>query len=167
VVVNISIITGIYLSEEILNILCYSERRRHLLPQFLNFRLDFSWIAKDEIKEVRIDGIEAVAETDNGRGDIQRIEFTLARNILDELASTILDYQLTPSTSVMMHPCQLIIVSPIFLPYAHNSCIAWARIVSSFRTSKPASDSYLAQSDDAQISRAGLLDGSNWCNAKG
>ena len=41
-----------------------------LFPQSHNFRLDQGWIAKDEIKEVRIDGIEAVAETDEGRGDV-------------------------------------------------------------------------------------------------
>jgi len=65
-----------------------TERGRHLLPQSHNFRLDFGWIAaEDAVKEVRIDGIEAVAETDDGRGDVQRIDFTLARNIFDELAS--------------------------------------------------------------------------------
>lgn len=47
-----------------------TERGRHLLPQSHNFRLDFGWIAEDAFKEVRIDGIEAVAETDDGRGDV-------------------------------------------------------------------------------------------------
>ncbi len=41
-----------------------------LLPQSHNFRLDFGWIAEDAFKEVRIDGIEAVAETDDGGGDV-------------------------------------------------------------------------------------------------
>jgi hypothetical protein len=44
--------------------------RPRLLPQSHNFRLDRGWIAEDEIQEVRIDGIEAVAETDDGGGDV-------------------------------------------------------------------------------------------------
>ena len=41
-----------------------------LLPQSHNVRLDFGWIAEDAFEEVRIDGIEAVAETDEGGGDV-------------------------------------------------------------------------------------------------
>ena len=44
-----------------------------LLPQSHNFHLDVGWIAKDGaivVKEVRIDGIEAVAETDDAGGDV-------------------------------------------------------------------------------------------------
>ena len=57
-----------------------------LLPQSHNIRLDFGWIAQDAFNDVRIDGIEAVAETGDRRGDVQRIDFTLARNIFDEQA---------------------------------------------------------------------------------
>jgi hypothetical protein len=48
-----------------------TERGRHLLPQSHNFRLDPGWIAGIyAFKDVRIDGIEVVAETDDGRGDV-------------------------------------------------------------------------------------------------
>lgn len=46
------------------------EPGRLSLPQSHNFRLDQGWIAGDEIKEVRIDGIEAVAESHDGSGDV-------------------------------------------------------------------------------------------------
>jgi hypothetical protein len=58
-------------------------------------------------------------------------------------------HQLTRFHPCSMRPCQLIIVSTVRSPYSYNSCIAWVRIVSSYRTGKLASDSYLAQSDDA------------------
>ncbi len=47
-----------------------TERGRHLLPQSHNLRLDVGWIAHEEFIEVCIDGIKAVAETDDGGGDV-------------------------------------------------------------------------------------------------
>ena len=49
-----------------------TERGRHLLPQSHNFRLDLGWGWRfhEEFIEVCIDGIEAVAETDDGGGDV-------------------------------------------------------------------------------------------------
>ena len=49
---------------------------------------------------MRIDGIEAVAETDDGRGDIQRSVWTLA-NIPDELASAEVSRELDHSDLVL------------------------------------------------------------------